>query len=728
MSEATEIFTGACYPAWRQACQRLEDAGYGASVVEAYRSASVRTAAMVGPPPVIAFADTLSMVTIKAGRRAAEQLALTAPDIASVLPHPEAFSEWSEILRRLARAAPAVLSDAVAQSVGIVQTLGTRGFRHWCEAGLAIDAAQAERRAAFFRRESAESQRLLDAAAGQALSGAQLARLRVYQQMLHGRSVPIHAAVHPPARRMAARPSFDARGMALPVFASEPDAESRDYLERAAVAHVGAHLVFSTERFAVGRQKPLKIALVSLLEDARVEALAMVHSPGLRRLWAPFHEADPDGPRIVHSLLRRLARALFDPDWPVADSWVAKAQALFHHDPARWRDPAFTLELGNRLGNDLGQMRLQFNPKGYVVEPRYRDDNLGLWLPDASEPPAETDHEVIDDTARMTDQSPNEGAAADALPQAAPTAPAPAAMSEGVALAQLAEWDGDAEVYRPGWVTIQDEAPARSPHDWLAALAERRRALMDRVDALVAQRTIGRAQRLKRQSHGDDLDIDAAIAALIDLRSGQRPDERVFQRREVVQRDLAVSVLLDTSESTRDAVSEAERLIDRARDAVAVLAHAMAGMGDQFEIQAFRSNGRDDVRIGRLKGFDEPFSGYVGQRLGGAEPGLSTRLGAAIRWAGRSLSQRAAYRRLLLVITDGEPADIDCHDADYLIEDARQSVRELAAQGMDVFGVVLGRDAGAAMTRIFGRGGYVAIDSLDQLPERLALLYFRLTH
>ena len=160
-------------------------------------------------------------------------------------------------------------------------------------------------------------------------AGRRLARLRVYQHTLYGISVPLHDSVHQPDRVSAPRPSFDKNGMALPNWEPGSDPAGRDHLDRAAVAHVGAHLKFSAGYFEVGRQKPLKVALVSLLEDARVEALAMAESPGLRRLWAPLHDANPDGPRIVTSLLRRLARALFDPTWPVKDSWVAKAQAMY---------------------------------------------------------------------------------------------------------------------------------------------------------------------------------------------------------------------------------------------------------------------------------------------------------------------------------------------------------------------------------------------------------------
>ena len=148
---------------------------------------------------------------------------------------------------------------------------------------------------------------------------------------------------------------------------------------RACVAHATAHVALTRTRFPIGSLKPLQIALIGLIEDARVEALAMRAFPGLRRLWAPFHVAEPSGVITAPSLLARLARALFDPDY--ADRRLRAPRAA--HCLRRRRNASTTCHssrrIGGLLGNDLGQMRVQFNARTYVVEPVYRDDGLGLW-------------------------------------------------------------------------------------------------------------------------------------------------------------------------------------------------------------------------------------------------------------------------------------------------------------------------------------------------------------
>ena len=154
----------------------------------------------------------------------------------------------------------------------------------------------------------------------------------------------------------------------------------------------------------------------------------------------------------------------------------------------------------------------------------------------------------------------------------------------------------------------------------------------------------------------------------------------------------------------------------------------MSGSGDPFAIHAFCSNGRNDVRYFRVKDFDMPFAERAKSRLAALRSGYSTRIGAAIRHAGADLKKQITHRRLLLIVTDGEPSDVDVRERGYLVEDARRAVQELAHQGVDVFCVGLDSGGDSYLTRIFGRRNVVQIDRVTALPERLLMLYFRLTH
>ncbi len=175
------------------------------------------------------------------------------------------------------------------------------------------------------------------------------------------------------------RPRFVASNLWLPAspLVGVPGSFS-DYLF-AACAHISAHLRFGAPRFQIKSLKPAQIAIISLLEDARVERLAAAHYSGLARLWAPYYRARADGAKTSSSLLARLARALHDDAYVDDDSWVKKGRQLFLEARAEWHEPSVCRRIGSVLGNDLGQMRVQFNAKDYAVEPAYRDDNVGLW-------------------------------------------------------------------------------------------------------------------------------------------------------------------------------------------------------------------------------------------------------------------------------------------------------------------------------------------------------------
>jgi hypothetical protein len=133
-----------------------------------------------------------------------------------------------------------------------------------------------------------------------------------------------------------------------------------------------------SERFDLRSLKPLQVAIISLIEDARVEQLAMRGLPGLFRLWAPFHLADSDGSSSVLPLLARLSRSLIDPNFVDNSPWVRKGREMFFDSQSEWHDQSMSRRIGGLLGNDLGQMRVQFNQRTYVVQPPYRDDNLGI--------------------------------------------------------------------------------------------------------------------------------------------------------------------------------------------------------------------------------------------------------------------------------------------------------------------------------------------------------------
>jgi hypothetical protein len=477
----------------------------------------------------------------------------------------------------------------------------------------------------------------------------------------------------------------------------------------------------------VGSLKPLQLILVGLIEDARVEALAMRRFPGLRRLWQPFHTARPGGPPTVPALLARLSRALFDPAYQDDDDLIAKARALFAAGMATPDDAAISRQISAPLGSDIGHRRLQFNAKLYVIEPAYRDDGMGLW--DFGEPPDQAMEmpDLLIEAARPREapdpgegnQQPGEATGRARIRPAEPN-------DRGVLLARYPEWDRAASVARPDWTQVWDTPITPGSARQIDALLDRVPGLRARIDRLVRGARPGRPVRLRRQPEGAELDLDAAIEAAVDVRAGRSPSANLFRDSARRSRDLATLLLIDLSHSTADRVG-AGTVLDVERLAVALLASAMQRLGDPFALFGFASNGRAEVRLSRVKDFRTPYDAAARARLAGLSSGLSTRLGAALRHAGAEIATVRAHRRMVLVLSDGAPSDIDVADPLDLVEDARRATLGLKTQGIDVFGVTLDPAGAGAGPAIFGRASHLALRRAEDLPARLSDLYFRLS-
>jgi hypothetical protein len=420
---------------------------------------------------------------------------------------------------------------------------------------------------------------------------------------------------------------------------------------RAAAAHACAHVVFGGPPFARAALKSLAVALVSLLEDARVERLALQRFPGLGAGWLRFH-APLEG-SSAEALLTRLARALLEESCVDTDPWVTSAHRRFHARRECWHEPAFCRELGGVLANELGQMRRQLNARAEAPGPAYRDDARSLWEPEQDAP----------EHVRVT---PQDSLSSERQSRAGEVALGSAGVSSGsaLALAQPAlqaamlelpgtpypEWDERIAAQRSSWCMVREPAtPAGDP----SSIEERelqQRGLLRRLRARANASHPGSA-RWRRVSEGDELDLEACVDALVARRAAGELQDRVQRRRQPVPADAAVLLLLDLSQSTAAAFgsSGGASVLDVAKGAAALLCAALAEQPGSFALHGFRSNGRHQVEYHRFKDFGEPYGAVCRARLAAAHGRLSTRMGTALRHAGRLLAgQRVERRRIVL--------------------------------------------------------------------------------
>jgi nitric oxide reductase NorD protein len=718
-----EQFPGETFEDWCGAAAALQRINAGIACTIAFFVLTTRLGRQGDIGTGIAAARAAETICRRAGSRPAAALLETVERLIDVAG--TGTVSIFEALADLARRRPEAVIFAIPALISVIPVTGPEAYAEWLATGLrAYETDKAKFRAYVALEDPLARQRLAEHGRAGALRRA-IPVAAGFAASLAGEKPRIR---HVPG---AVRTSLAPPVVVMPEFYADFSADRQADVAAAALAHAAAHRIFgSPERFEPKRLKPVQVALISLIEDARVEALAMRRWPGLARLWRPFHTAVASPARTAPLLMARMARALFDADYEDSEHWIRKARGLFANAEPRLDDPAVSRRIGGLLGNDLGQMRLSFNAKTYVVEPAYRDDHAGLWTNEEPPDAEASEVDIMVEAMRRKEEERSDGRLKDE-----PEAPSQAGRGksvrtqteDGMVTARLPEWDYAAALERPDWVTVKSYRLAATAGPAVERLAEETAPLAAKVTALVTRAQLGLPQRLKKQIEGETIDLDQAIAAMIARRIGEPPDLRVYRRIERRRRDAATLLLVDTSESTREKLpGRAGRVIDIEITAAAVLARAADTLGDRLALEGFSSDGRNDIRIRPVKDFREPFDSDAMARLAGLDPGYSTRLGSVLRHGGLRFAAERAYRRVLITITDGEPFDVDCDDPAYLVEDARKAVHDLRAAGVDAFGLGIGLSP-ASGQRIFGRGNFVPVARGEDLPAALSALYFRLS-
>ena len=285
------------------------------------------------------------------------------------------------------------------------------------------------------------------------------------------------------------------------------------------------------------------------------------------------------------------------------------------------------------------------------------------------------------------------------------------------------EWDYRLGQYQPAATRVLERLADETEGGWQPGprTRQRIRAVRRQFEALRPKREV-----VPRQIDGSELDMDALIRSRADLAAAGDASDRIYRQTREQARDLSVAVLVDVSRSTESMVEE-RTVIDIEKEALVALAEGLAACGDSCAIYAFSSLRRDRVFMPRLKDFDEPPGFAVRARIAALKPAFYTRLGATIRHTSAMLAKRPSRRRLLLILTDGKPNDLDHYEGRYGVEDSRRAVLEARRMGHAVFGITVDSKAHGYFPHIFGTGAFAILSRPQKLTGALPLLYRHLT-
>lgn len=582
----------------------------------------------------------------------------------------------------------------------------------WLLTGLRLYPNDPGKRQRYFSLQDPRATEAISAEAGTTRLPAALASLNLLLDTLAGRRMQLQSQGFDSLSAAPQRPILTSTHLLLAADSTALDAPEPTQLFRASVAHAAAHLRYSPAGLAAGTLKPMSLAVISAVEDARVERLLMRECPGLREWFRPLlaRALDPEG-LSFSALISRMNYALIEPSYCDDNFWVNKARRLFEERANTLGNYEAFREIGSILANDLGQMRVRFHAQQYVVPAAYRDDNTYLWVYPNTEPP--------DETQELQTQSP---VAAALVPRETQPADSPPWEEPETRRVVYPEWDYRLGLLRSSWCTVIERSSQSRALTSFASAPAALPAL--RLPALAG---LTRNTRLRRQSEGEDLDLDAAIEHAIDRRRGHTPEHRVFTRPGRATRAISMLLLLDLSASSGDPIGERGRsILDLEKDAALLLARAAQAAGHRIAVHGFASDTRAAVNYYRLLDFGVPLDQTREAAIRAAVPRFSTRMGAALRHATTLLAAEPLERRAIIAITDGVPSDIDVFDAQYLVDDACVAAADARRAGIVTAGIAI--DAGPAdyMRRIVGRATCRSASQPQALPAQLSALYAQL--
>jgi nitric oxide reductase NorD protein len=606
-----------------------------------------------------------------------------------------------------------LLFEHAPQLLGL---LSVGGLQRWVDYGIRNHQDHPERQRDYFSLRSADARAVLQRERRGTLLADHTRALDLYLLALwQEESLLVPYATAPfgePAPLSggprALQPYYDDMGTRLPdVYEDRAGVRGLDRY-RAALAHMAAHRRWSRPVVA-DNWSPFQRLAVETFEDARVDTLMLRLYPGLRPTLLRLHPHPPQGgcDPGTHSCLRfrlaMLSRAMLDPAHGYTDPDTLDFQARFQ--AALALGDSSTREMAELALSCVARIRRQSDQRSDVffdhTEVDYRDDNRNLWIY----------IEAGDEEESFEAHRRHEAAA----------------ELSGLPPRHYPEWDHRSQTWRPDWVSLYERLQPSGSASLIDQVLARHAGLAKQIQRLLDLLKPQDKVRIRFQEDGSELDLDVALRAWIDLQSGAAPDGRINMSHRTDGRDISVLLLLDLSASLNERVPGGEHsVLDLSREAVTLLAWAIEQLGDPLAIAGFHSNTRHDVRYLHIKGFNEGFDDGVKARLAGMEAGFSTRMGAALRHAGHYLAARSSDKKLLLILTDGEPSDIDSPDARTLIEDAREAVRELSREGIYTHCISLDPQADAYVNDIFG-GRHTVVENVQSLPERLPQLFLSLT-
>ena len=677
----------------------------------------------------------------------------------------QAFTNFLGLCNDISTKAPSGLNPFLENLDYLLDHLSIGGLQHWALWGAQAYSGNYYGQLAYFRLESEPAKTLFQQERSGSLFVDQQRKLHYYTRALWDCQFNLRPISGEGKGRRIIRPAIENANIKLPDSFDDLGDIDGAHLYMASAVHAAANVMYVAEQILADDLPQAQLHCIALFVDAQLESISISQFPGLTRLWTPFfthynEHGDPNiKPESMLGLSMRMGHALIDQQYRDEHAFIndlADQHHCFKHAQLntkaakKWGDE-FYFWLKKRAPI-LSLRELEGMPLPY------RTDHKHLWTftPEEREF-IDADHVHDSNESRSRDgasgsekTAPQEGEGTDGTDVQPDEQPLPipfellginqeTSLSEQVPGVEhyYNEWDYALELMRPKWATVVErELPVGDPTIMQGILSQHKGVatqLRHLIDAMQPQGLV----RKRGFEDGEQIDIEAAIKAMIDIRRGIMPDPKINIRITHHERDFSILLLLDLSQSTNDRIDgtkrgqpgyrEAKSILDLTREAAGLLSWAIDSIGDNFAVHGFSSDGRTDVRYFRFKDFEQEYDEATQARMAAMRGSFSTRMGAALRHAGEHLIETAEAKKVILLITDGAPSDIDEKDPEMLRYDTKKAVEELRSKSINIYCVTLDPKADRYVSDIFGANHYTIVDNVEALPTRLTSVFTALT-
>jgi len=287
------------------------------------------------------------------------------------------------------------------------------------------------------------------------------------------------------------------------------------------------------------------------------------------------------------------------------------------------------------------------------------------------------------------------------------------------------EWDYKKRAYKNNFCKVYPKTLLKSNVGYYKKTLNQYRSTLAGLRKMLTT-VNNKYQQQRRQTQGEEFDIDAITDLFVDVHSGHTPSEKIYLSKRKKEKDLSILLLLDISLSS-DGYAAGNRVIDVEKQVSILFGEILDEFNIDFSIDCFYSKTRNHSSYITIKDFDEDWN-KAKFKVGAVEPSGYTRIGAALRHSGAMLDKRDTKNKWVILISDGKPNDYDKYEGKYGVNDVKQALRELNERQINSYALAIEAQAKYYLPQMFGQNHYQILTTPVELLKSLVQLYERIKH